>query len=116
MLRVMLERSRQGYRTGKFPRQEPTLPARFRGLPQINGAPAAGVDCEGLCPFGACQVRDGELAVDLGLCLFCADCKVCGGGHFEFTREYRLAARTRQDLLCGPEGITLAGLSGKSAQ
>ncbi len=109
MLRVMLERSRQGHRTGKFPRQEPTLPARFRGLPQINGAPAADVDCEGLCPFGACQVREGKLAVDLGLCLFCADCKVCGGGHLEFTNEYRLAARTRQDLLCSSEGITLAG-------
>jgi Ni,Fe-hydrogenase III small subunit len=103
MLQVIRERFRQGYRTGKFPREEPQLPPRFRGLPLFAGpCPAdCGRECEGLCPFQACKVMDGRVALDLGRCLFCADCPACARGQIRFGNDYRLAVRRREDLLYG---------------
>ena len=100
MLRVIAERYRQGSWTGKFPAQEPVLPARFRGLPIIRAEFAdggrGGVD---RCPFDACTQVDGQVAIDLGRCLFCADCPVCAQGTLEFSRDYRLAVRRREALI-----------------
>ncbi len=99
MLRVIAERYRQGYRTGKFPVQEPNLPARFRGLPVCQpDCPPGCRDCLAQCPFAACQFKDGELAIDLGRCLFCADCQACAQGRIRFSTEYRLAVSSRQAL------------------
>ncbi len=99
MLRVIAERFRQGYRTGKFPGQEPDLPARFRGLPGISAdCPGDCRDCLEQCPFGACQLRDGKVAIDLGRCLFCADCPACGHSKISFSTDYRLAVSNREAL------------------
>ena len=39
----------------------------------------------------------------MGRCLFCTDCQeACPEGAIEYTREYRLAARTREELLVAP--------------
>ncbi|MBW6521504.1 MAG: hydrogenase [Desulfoarculaceae bacterium] len=100
MLDIISERFRQGFRTGKFPLEEPKLPPRFRGMVQFSGGCAAGCRaCEQLCPFGACAVREGKMALDLGRCLFCADCPACPQGRITFGNDYRLAVRSRQDLL-----------------
>lgn len=103
MLQVIRERIRQGYRTGKFPRQEPQLPPRFRGLPGFAGpCPAdCGRECQALCPFQACTVADGRVVLDLGRCLFCADCPACPKGLIRFAGDYRLAVRRREELLYG---------------
>lgn len=124
MLRVIAERFRQGYRTGKFPAQEPTLPARFRGLPVIQpGCPPGCAACQSQCPFGACQPKDGKLAIDLGRCLFCADCPACASGHIGFSTDYRLAVSSRQALwrqaeqdlsLAAPLAADLRRLFGRS--
>jgi Ni,Fe-hydrogenase III small subunit/ferredoxin len=99
MLRVIAERWRQGYRTGKFPAVEPTLPARFRGLPALQSVCPAGCrDCVDRCPFGACTFENDRVAIDLGLCLFCADCPACARGNIDFSAEYRLAVRRREAL------------------
>lgn len=99
MLRVIAERFRQGYRTGKFPDQEPNLPARFRGLPVLTtGCPDGCRNCVEMCPFGACEVREGEVAIDLGRCLFCADCPACENGRICFSTDYRLAVDRREAL------------------
>ncbi len=109
MLRVIAERYRQGYRTGKFPAQEPNLPPRFRGLPVIEpGCPAGCRECVGLCPFGACRVEDGQVSIDLGLCLFCADCPACAQGRIGFSTDYRLAVRRRQELVWQGRDLALA--------
>jgi Ni,Fe-hydrogenase III small subunit len=101
MLRVIAERYRQGYRTGKFPLQEPKLPARFRGLPVLQpDCPVGCRECLERCPFGACQFKDGALAIDLGRCLFCADCPACAHGRISFTTDYRLAVGSREALWC----------------
>ena len=101
MLQIIRERWRQGFRTGKFPKEEPVLPPRFRGLPKFGGEcpPDCGKACETLCPYGACKQVEGKLVLDLGRCLFCADCPACPHGRITFGKDYRLAARQRQDLL-----------------
>jgi Ni,Fe-hydrogenase III small subunit len=46
-------------------------------------------------------VRGGQgLRLDLGRCLFCTDCtEACPEGAIRYTPEYRLATRTREDLV-----------------
>ncbi len=117
MLHIMLERYRQGHRTGKFPRQAPVLPERFRGQPRLHPerCPAGCAGCVERCPFGALERGAQGLRLDLGRCLFCADCAAaCPHGALEFSNDYRLAARSRDDLLVGAEGLRLAAaLDGK---
>ncbi len=111
MLRIIRERLRQGYRTSGFPKVEPELPERFRGLPVLaaDKCPANCNSCESACPFGALHRVEGRIAVDLGRCLFCADCPACPHGVLSFSNDYRLAVRRRDDLhLSGPE-LALAG-------
>jgi len=101
MFRIFYERLRQGYRTSPFPRHEPVLPARFRGLPVLRRekCPEGCKTCETQCPFKALQLRDGQLEIDLGRCLFCADCPACPHGAVTFSNDYRLAGRKRRDLV-----------------
>ena len=110
MLEIIRERWRQGYRTGRFPREEPTMPPRFRGLVQIHGACPAGCRaCESRCPAGACRLDGNQPVVDLGLCLFCADCAVCPEGRIVLSNDYRMSARRREDLLVSGKGFSPAG-------
>ena len=117
MLKVILTRMRQGYRTMKFPAgPPPALPDFFRGRPCIrNGACAEGCPplcdaCQSACPTGAIfRASDGSGArsvpsVDLGKCLFCLDCeRACPAAAIRFTKDYRLAVRKREDLILTPE-------------
>jgi len=102
MLKTLLTRIRQGNRTIAFPDGEPPpLPAHFRGLPRIDPTkcPDGCRECAEHCPTDAIRVDDGNVAVDLGRCLFCPECeRACPEGAIEFTSDYRLAARTRDDL------------------
>ncbi len=111
MIRIIRERWRQGYRTGGFPKDEPKLPARFRGTPRLllEMCRQNCALCVAACPFGAVIKKEGQLCIDLGLCLFCADCAICPHGAIEFSSDYRLAARRRGDLLLDRHGPRLAG-------
>ena len=110
MLKILRERLRQGHRTGRFPAEEPVLPERFRGLPRLAPelCPNGCRDCMARCPFGALGVDSGALRLDLGRCLFCADCSVCPHGAVTFSNDYRLAARRRAELLIDAAGVRLA--------
>jgi Ni,Fe-hydrogenase III small subunit len=47
--------------------------------------------------------------IDLGRCLFCDECRqACPEGALVHGSDYRLATRTREDLLLGAEGLRLA--------
>jgi Ni,Fe-hydrogenase III small subunit/ferredoxin len=111
MLKIIRERVRQGHRTGRFPAEEPALPERFRGLPQIavGDCPQGCRECEKACPCGALQV-DRNPVLDMGSCLFCAECAAaCPRQALGFGGDYRLAARRREDLRVSAGGHRLAG-------
>ena len=102
MLKILLERMRQGYRTSGYPAEVPVLPDRFRGMPALapEKCPDGCRACAEACPTDAIVVKPGELSVDLGRCLFCTDCmRACPEGAISYTSEYRLAARQRADLI-----------------
>jgi len=106
MLKEILARIQQKHRTIAFPKGEPVLPDRIRGRPVRDAARCNGCgNCSKICPTGAVS-KDG---IDLGRCLFCGQCeKVCPQGAIRFTREYRLAARRRQDLIVSQDPVKLA--------
>lgn len=110
MLGILKERLRQGYRTSAFPRTEPLLPPRFRGLPRLDlGKCPAGCDaCLAGCPFEAIRKGKNGLTIDLGRCLFCADCPACPHGAISFSQDYRLATRQSLDLIYDGRELALA--------
>jgi Ni,Fe-hydrogenase III small subunit/Pyruvate/2-oxoacid:ferredoxin oxidoreductase delta subunit len=103
MWRVVLARLRQGHRTIGFPDAAPTLPDRFRGAPRLDPTRCAeGCSaCVDACPTGAIASRgDRDLRLDLGRCLFCTECvTACPQGALTHGHDYRLSARTRDDLV-----------------
>ncbi len=102
MFNALRARLQQKYRTIGFPDgSAPALPDRLRGRPQVNVGlcPRECRRCADACPVGAIRLADGW-RIDLGKCLFCPDCsEACPSGSLRFTQEYRLATRTRDDLL-----------------
>lgn len=111
MLRILAERLRQKHRTSTYPQIEPQLPDRFRGLPVLDAARCTeGCQaCADACPTGAIEAREGGLRLDLGKCLFCVDCtEACPPGALQYTTEYRMAVRNREDLLLKGQGLELA--------
>ncbi len=102
MLKILAERLRQGHRTVAFPRAEPVLPERFRGRPSLDPSRCAPEcrSCVEACPTDAIQIDGPGLRIDLGRCLFCGDCQdACPSQAIAFTQDFRLATRTRDDLV-----------------
>jgi Ni,Fe-hydrogenase III small subunit/ferredoxin len=113
MLKILRERLHQGYRTIRFPAAAPpALPERFRGMPLVDHARCAErcKDCVRACPTNAVQrAADGRISLDLGSCLFCAQCAAaCPRAAIMFTRDHRLAARSRDYLRVGTGAFRLA--------
>ena len=103
MYKIILARLQQGHRTIKYPDgPAPTLPDRFRGCPTLDAAKCRN-DCNAcaeVCPTGAIVVNDNHPRIDMGKCLFCADCaKACPQQAITFSKDYALAARQRQDMV-----------------
>jgi len=101
MLKEILTRLQQGYRTMKFPKgAPPVLTDRLRGLPIISQdkcKPSCNA-CLSSCPEGA--IDPSTKTIDLGKCLFCTDCtQLCPTGAITFTGDYRLATRKKEHLL-----------------
>jgi Ni,Fe-hydrogenase III small subunit len=102
MFKTLLARARQGYRTAGFPAQEPALPALFRGRPELDpqADPDALSRCAEDCPTGALTVSRTGPQIDLGRCIFCAECvAACPEGAVAFTRDWRLASSRRDGLI-----------------
>jgi len=102
MLQVIKARLAQGQRTIAFPKAEPVLPDRFRGLPEINPRACEAVcqRCSEACPVDCIErTSAGGLCLDMGKCLFCGACeRACPAGAVRFTQAYSLASRTRRGL------------------
>ncbi|MDD4116632.1 MAG: NADH-quinone oxidoreductase subunit NuoB [Kiritimatiellae bacterium] len=104
MIRALLERLRQKHRTVGYPAAPPVLPDRFRGRPELapEKCPDGCADCAAACPVGAITRQNGQVRIDMGRCLFCGGCAAaCPHGALRFTRDHRLAARMREDLVAG---------------
>jgi Ni,Fe-hydrogenase III small subunit/ferredoxin len=102
MLKILMERARQGHRTARYPKAPPALPDRFRGLPVIDPTRCAEGcrDCVPVCPTAALSRGEGPVALDLGLCVFCDACtQACPHDAIHFSTDHRLAARAREDLV-----------------
>jgi Ni,Fe-hydrogenase III small subunit/Pyruvate/2-oxoacid:ferredoxin oxidoreductase delta subunit len=111
MWKIIVERLRQGHRTGKYPVQDPVLPDRFRGRPQLKSelCPSDCRQCVARCPYGALSRENGLLQLDMGLCLFCGECaSACPHGALDFSRDWRLAARRREELVVDGGEVVLA--------
>ena len=67
MLKALIARLRQGYRTGKFPPAEPNLPPDFRGRPQIDDdiSPDEFAKAQSVCPVSNALYCDFEGAMTL---------------------------------------------------
>lgn len=105
-------RARQGHRTSEFPAGSVSLPERFRGRPVIDAArcPDGCRACADACPTDAILVAaDGQPArLDLGRCVFCQDCvSACPEEAITYTQDYRMATRSRGDLVQST-GVRLA--------
>ncbi len=119
MLKLLLTRIQQGYRTIDYPGIEPVLPDRFRGRPEIDSTkcPPDCRACVDACPTGAIKTEGGHGMLDLGRCLFCTDCQnACPEGALQYTRDYRLAVRERKDLLTDGKALKLAGALQRETQ
>jgi Ni,Fe-hydrogenase III small subunit/ferredoxin len=106
MLKLLLARIQQGHRTVGYPDTAPTLPDRWRGGPALDPSrcPDGCAACVDACPTDALRVEGKTIALDMGRCLFCVDCAdACPEGAIEFTQEYRLSARRREDLIVRAE-------------
>lgn len=111
MIRTMLARLKQGYRTTTLPAPAAAMPDRFRGLPVIDASmcPDACQSCVESCPTQAIAADGGKVRIDLGRCLFCNDCtEACPADAIRYTQDYRLATRTRDDLVLTQQSIRLA--------
>ena len=68
MLKILVERWKQGHRTARFPREAPVLPDRFRGLPVIDASkcPDGCRACIEACPTGCILPNR---TIDAGRCI-----------------------------------------------
>lgn len=111
MLDIILARWQQGHRTISFPKGQPTVPDRFRGLPVMEQSrcPDGCRDCAKACPTDAIAIDGGRLRLDLGRCLFCTDCvEACPEQAIRYTQDFRLAGRKREDLVLSGEPLKRA--------
>lgn len=111
MIKTLIARVHQGYRTMSFPDGDPPkLPEHFRGLPALDSSKCVEGcrACAEVCPTSAISI-DPALKLDLGKCIFCTDCiAACPEGAITYTNDYRLVVRNREDLLLEGQGLNLA--------
>jgi Ni,Fe-hydrogenase III small subunit/formate hydrogenlyase subunit 6/NADH:ubiquinone oxidoreductase subunit I len=106
---TLTHRLKRGRETMLFPDgPPPPLPDRHGGALRVEGAKC--VDgcgaCQQVCPSDAISFQPGKgIRLDLGRCLFCAECvEACPHGAISQTGDYRMATRTREDLVVGTPG------------
>jgi Ni,Fe-hydrogenase III small subunit len=98
MLNVLKVRISQGRQY--IPDLRQARPAGFRGLPVLSAGPCqpSCAACAEACDTQAISLR--PLRLDLGRCVFCAECvAACGPGKISFSEDPRMAAAGREPLV-----------------
>ncbi|HUL60369.1 MAG TPA: 4Fe-4S dicluster domain-containing protein [Anaeromyxobacteraceae bacterium] len=120
MIDILQFRLRYGQQTVAFPDGPPRFPERFRGRPVVDPArcPDGCRACADACPTEAIlDPGEARMRVDLGRCLFCADCvEACPPGAIRYGHDHRLAARSRDDLLVSRDEPLLAAALDEEAR
>jgi Ni,Fe-hydrogenase III small subunit/formate hydrogenlyase subunit 6/NADH:ubiquinone oxidoreductase subunit I len=103
MLRFLRARFQQGVRTAPVADGVGALPERFRGRPALDPSRCKDgcKECAARLPSELLRVADGEAPrLDLGGCLFSPEeAAACPGGAVSYSRDHRMAARTRDGLV-----------------
>ena len=78
------------------------VPGIFRGRPVINVSTVklSAIQTQQLmdtCPTGA--ISENPVRIDLGKCLFCGECQRAFPEHISFTKDYKIASASREDLI-----------------
>lgn len=108
MIKVLRARMHQKYRTIKFPKTVPPLPALYQGIPEIKQAECRPdcFDCVEICPVGAVSKTSDILEIDLGKCVFCGKCsRVCSHNAIVFSKDFRMSTSDRSSLYVSEEII-----------
>jgi Ni,Fe-hydrogenase III small subunit/Pyruvate/2-oxoacid:ferredoxin oxidoreductase delta subunit len=119
MFDVLGVRWRQKKRTIAYPKDEPVLPDRFRGRPSIDRSLCSAVCrvCMDECPTDALRRDSNGILLDMGRCLFCGECaRICPSQAIRHTADYRLATRTREDLILKNGEAALAAALDKESR
>lgn len=109
MWEILKNRFKQGYRTMPFPPKGEVLPERFRGRPVLHPEKCSEEcrKCREVCPTEAISIN--PLTLDLGRCLFCQECvNACPEDAITYSRDYRMSARKKEDLILKGEELKLA--------
>ena len=113
MADLLRTRIAQGAQTIAFPPDDASLPARFRGRPELKCAQCRGAGCElrvADAPSAMLSTdASGATVLDAGASLYAPD--EAGGTaacSVTFTNDYRLSARTRDGLVSRDGTIDLA--------
>jgi Ni,Fe-hydrogenase III small subunit/NAD-dependent dihydropyrimidine dehydrogenase PreA subunit len=109
---ILRTRLRFGRQTIAYPDGPARFPERFRGRPALHAErcrDGCGA-CADVCPTEAIPPpAPGRLALDTGACVFCGLCEeACPDGAIEFTRDYRLSMRRREELTVTGDAPQLA--------
>jgi Ni,Fe-hydrogenase III small subunit len=73
------------------------VPGIFRGRPVISNENTAVKQLVELCPTGA--ISPDPLRIDLGRCVFCSECQFAFPSGISFTKDYKMASCSREDLI-----------------
>ena len=101
MLKALLARARQGYRTIPYPPAGSPVAPLFRGRPVIDPARCVPdcTRCAEACPSQAISIAATGPELDLGRCIFCQECvAACPEEVIAYTTDWRLGATDRAAL------------------
>ena len=73
------------------------VPGIFKGRPLITNVKVDELKLAALCPTHA--IGTSPLSLDLGRCTFCGECAVRFPEKIAFTKDYKLSANRREDLI-----------------
>ena len=96
MLEWIARGLRKGVVTTRYPHRPEPAPDGFRGAIDVIATQGADEQLADLCPTGAIQVRDGEVAVDEARCILCGACVRAAPDRFGFRAAYETAVAANQ--------------------